>query len=306
MHRLAAGCQSEPTMNKASARVPSWWPKRLDWRSRGTAAALAALLSCMGFEAQQRKWIFQPGQRDEEAAEQHSLELLQDRWIEFDCADTGMQARLHAWWLGQTCHDAPVMLYLHGARFDLHGSLHRIQALHELGFAVLAIDYRGFGRSTPGLPSERSACMDARAAWSWLAERHPLASRYIYGHSLGGAIAVHLASSVEDSAGLMVEGTFTSIPEVFSTMPWGWLPIGALITERFDSAQRIAQVRSPLLVIHGSQDETIHPDLGRALFELAVGPKRFLLVEGGSHHDTHLVGYALYRQALRELFALSV
>jgi alpha-beta hydrolase superfamily lysophospholipase len=305
MHRLAAGCQSELTMNKVYERIPSWWPKRLDWRSRSTAAALAALLSCVGFEAQQRKWIFQPGQRDEEAAEQHSLEM-QDRWIEFDCADTGTPARLHAWWLGQATHDAPVMLYLHGARFDLHGSLHRIQALHQLGFAVLAIDYRGFGRSTPGLPSERSACADARVAWSWLAQRYPHANRYIYGHSLGGAIAVHLASSVEDSAGLIVEGTFTSIPEVFSTLPWGWLPIHALITERFDSAGRITQVRSPLLVIHGSRDETIHPDLGRALFERAVGPKRFLLVEGGSHHDTHMVGYALYREAFRELFALPV
>jgi hypothetical protein len=198
------------------------------------------------------------------------------------------------------------MLYLHGARFDLSGSIHRMQALHALGFAVLGIDYRGFGKSTAALPSERMACEDARAAWDWLIRSHPLARRFIYGHSLGGAIAVALASAVEDADGLIVEGTFTSIPEVFGTMRWGWLPIAPLITERFDSALRVPLVRSPLLVVHGSDDETIHPDLGRALFERAIAPKRFLLVEGGSHHDTHVVGHAQVREVLRELFGLHV
>jgi hypothetical protein len=89
-------------------------------------------------------------------------------------------------------------------------------------------------------------------------------------------------------------------------MSWGWLPIGPLITERFDSAALMPRVRTPLLVIHGSQDETIHPDLGRALFERATAPKRFLLVEGGSHHDTHVVGHVQYREAMRELFGLPV
>jgi alpha-beta hydrolase superfamily lysophospholipase len=293
-------------MRAMPSSLPTWWKKRFNLRARGTAAALAALLSCVGLEAQQRKWIFQAGQRSDEASEQQGLELLQDRWIEYVSEETAAPARLHAWWLGQARHDAPVLLYLHGARFDLRGSLHRIQGLHALGFAVLGIDYRGFGRSTPALPSERMACEDARAAWAWLGAGHPEARRYIYGHSLGGAIAVHLASQVDDCAGLIVEGTFTSIPEVFETMKWGWLPIGPLITERFDSAQRVPLVRSPLLVVHGSEDETIHPELGRALFERATVPKRFLLVEGGSHHDTHVVGHAQYRVAMRELFGLAV
>ncbi len=289
-------------MKAFSLRMPSLWPK---WRLRGTAAALAALMSVVGLEAQQRKWIFQPGEGEDEASEQQSLDL-QERWIEYASEESGAPVELHAWWLGQAKHDAPVLLYLHGARFDLRGSLHRIQGLHALGFSVLAIDYRGFGKSTPALPSERMVCEDARAAWAWLARCLPNTRRFIYGHSLGGAIAVQLASEVADSAGLMVEGTFTSIPEVFATMSWGWLPIAPLITERFDSAERVTQIRSPLLVIHGSEDETIHPDLGRALFERATAPKRFLLVEGGSHHDTHVVGHAQYREALRELFGLPV
>jgi len=291
-------------MKAILAYLPKWRAHRPNWRLRGTAAALAALISCMGLETHQRKWIFQPGQREDEASEQQGLDL-QDRWIEYVSEETGEPVRLHAWWLGQARHDAPVLLYLHGARFDIRGSLHRIQGLHALGFAVLGIDYRGFGRSTPGLPSERMACEDARAAWAWLAGCQPAARRYIYGHSLGGAIAVRLATEVEDSQGLIVEGTFTSIPEVFATLPWGWLPIAPLITERFDSAARMPGIRTPLLVIHGTHDETIHPDLGRALYERATAPKRFLLVEGGSHHDTHVVGHAQYREAMRELFGLT-
>jgi alpha-beta hydrolase superfamily lysophospholipase len=292
-------------MKAILARIPKLWAHRPGWRTRSTAAALAALISCTGLEAHQRKWIFMPGRREDEASEQQGLEL-QDQWIEYVACDTAEPVQLNAWWLGQARHDAPVMLYLHGARFDLHGSLHRIQGLHALGFSVLGIDYRGFGKSTAGLPSERMACEDARAAWAWLARSHPHARRFIYGHSLGGAIAVQLASEVEDSAGLIVEGTFTSIPEVLATTSWGWLPLAPFITERFDSAACMPRVRTPLLVIHGSEDETIHPDLGRALFESATAPKRFLLVEGGSHHDTHVVGHAQYREAMRELFGLPV
>ena len=70
---------------------------------------------------------------------------------------------------------------------------------------------------------------DARAAWDWLGRSsYPQARRYLFGHSLGGAIAVNLATEVDDAAGLIVEGTFTSIPDVFGSMKWGWLPLGAL------------------------------------------------------------------------------
>jgi alpha-beta hydrolase superfamily lysophospholipase len=291
-------------MKASTLRLAGLWQRRPNWRLRGTAAALAALLSCVGLEAQQRKWIFQAGLGSGAASAEEGSPALQDQWIEYHSQETDSPVRLHGVWLGHSRPDAPVLLYLHGARFDLHGSVQRMQGLNDLGFAVLAIDYRGFGRSTPALPSERTACEDACAAWRWLATRHPVAQRYIYGHSLGGAIAVHLATEVADSAGLIVEGTFTSIPEVFGTMKWGWLPLQPLITERFDSARRVPQVRSPMLVVHGSDDETIHPQLGRALFDRATAPKRFLLVEGGSHHDTHAVGRAQLRDALRELFGL--
>lgn len=109
-----------------------------------------------------------------------------------------------------------------------------------------------------------------------------------------------------DEAGTLVEGTFTSIPEVVASYRWGWLPLEPLITQRFASVERVAQIGSPLLVVHGSEDRTIRPELGRRLFEAARGPKRFELVEGGTHHNTNAIGLAQYRVAMAELFGLSV
>jgi alpha-beta hydrolase superfamily lysophospholipase len=197
-----------------------------------------------------------------------------------------------------------VLLYLHGARWDVRSSAHRMRRMHELGFAVLGIDYRGFGQSTPALPSEDLALEDAQAAWQWLAARHPQGKRYVFGHSLGGAIAVRLAGEVDDAAGLIVEGGFTSIADVVETMKWGWLPVAPLITQRFDAGAQIERVKAPLLVVHGSEDRLIQPTLGRALYERARAPKRFVLVDGGTHHNTNAVGHAAYRKAVVEMFGV--
>ncbi|EHR73319.1 alpha/beta hydrolase fold protein [Burkholderiales bacterium JOSHI_001] len=273
------------------------------------ALLLAALAGCATLDEKQREWIFQPSQRTWWGGAQ-AAEGMQEVWIPLPADDGhgGSAAapgeQLHALWLPQPRADAPVLLYLHGARWDVRSSAHRMRRMHELGFAVLGIDYRGFGQSSPRLPSEQSALADARSAWHWLATQQPAAPRFVFGHSLGGAIAVALAAEVTDERGLLVEGSFTSIPDVVATYRMGWLPVGALIAQRFDAGARIAHVGSPVLVVHGSEDRTIQPQLGRALYDKALNPKRFILVEGGSHHNTNALGQALYRDALRELFGL--
>lgn len=287
-------------MNEASTRPAAWL--------HSVRAVILALLcglglaGCAALDRQQRVWIFQPGDRTWWGGAAAAVGM-QDVWIDFQ-PQIGGPVRLHALWLSQTRADAPVLLYLHGARWDVRGSAPRMRRMHELGFSVLGLDYRGFGRSSPDLPSEELAVEDARAAWSWLSAQYPQARRFIFGHSLGGAIAVNLAADVKDEAGLIVENTFTSIPDVVSTFKWGWLPVGPLITQKLDAGARIGTVGSPVLVVHGDSDSLIRPELGQRLYDRAAAPKRFVLVAGGSHHSTNAIGQPLYRQALAELFGL--
>jgi len=275
--------------------------------SMGTA--LAMLASCATLDERQRAWIFQPSDRTWGGGTL-AAEGMKEVWIDYSPRE-GRQSdktvRLHGLWLDAeqpVSAQTPVLLYLHGARYNVTGSAPRVRRMQELGFSVLAIDYRGFGKSTALLPSETTAYEDARAAWDWLALHYPNNPRYIFGHSLGGSIAINLASEVPDERGTIVEGTFTSIADVVSSSDWGWVPLSLLITQRFEAVNKVKSIASPLLVVHGGQDRLILPSLGQKLFAAAAEPKRFLLVEGGSHHNTNQVGQPQYRQALAELMGI--
>ena len=272
--------------------------------------ALALLAGCATLDEKQRAWIFQPSDRTWSGGAAAAVGM-EDVWIDFTAAND-QPVRLHGLWLDSDRADAantdksPVLLYLHGARYNVTGSAPRMRRMQELGFAVLAIDYRGFGKSTQELPSEKSSYEDARAAWDWLAKKYPDRPRYIFGHSLGGPIAINLATEVSDERGTIVESTFTSIADVVSSSPqWGWMPVSLLITQRFEAVRKVDKIGSPLLVVHGGEDRLILPDLGRKLYDAAAQPKRFVLVEGGSHHNANLVGLPQYREALAELFGMT-
>jgi len=275
------------------------------WSLFALTTALVALLGagCSTLDEQQREWIFQPSNRSWGNSASQTLGM-KDVWINFNSSLTDEPVRLHALWLGNAPEsvDTPVLLYLHGARYNVAGSAPRIRRMHDLGFSVLAIDYRGFGQSTAALPSEATAREDALAAWTWLAARHPQQHRYIFGHSLGGAIGIDLAAHVKDESGTIVEGTFTSISDLVSSFKWGWLPFSPFLTQHFDSLTRVKDIGAPLLVVHGALDNLIRPELGRKLYDAATVPKLFVLVEGGSHFSTNTVGAVQYSAALTKLF----
>jgi uncharacterized protein len=278
---------------------------RFSWRLAAAAfLGLAVLAGCASLDTKQGQWIFNPSERSWGDSAQAAA-AMQDAWIEYDSALTGKSVKLHALLHPSNEANAPMLLFLHGARWSVTGSAHRIARMQELGFNVVAVDYRGFGKTSSEIPSEKMAYEDAYATWQWIAKTYPDRPRYIFGHSLGGAIAIELASKVTDEKGTIVEGTFTSIPEVAATMAWGWVPVGPFITQRFESLKKVASIGSPLLVVHGSNDSVIKPALGRKLFEAAAEPKRFVLVDGGSHHNTNAVGQAAYRVALAEMFGIA-
>src|SRR5450759_919116 len=165
---------------------------------------------------------------------------LPDGVHEFDIpVNHGAEAqRIHAWWWPAKNPNAPAVLYLHGTRWSLTGQVFRLEQLRDFGFSVLAIDYRGFGKSDGDVPSERTVYEDAHAAWDWLVARQPNpARRFIYGHSLGGAVAVDLAASLSEqgapstSAPAGGEATESSVQPVTRRVPaaaWSALAIFSL------------------------------------------------------------------------------
>lgn len=219
----------------------------------------------------------------------------------------GTNESLHAWWWPAARKDAPALLYLHGSRWNLTGQLFRIEQLHALGFSVLAVDYRGFGQSRGALPSERSVYQDALIAWEHLARLQPEADkRFIYGHSLGGAVAVNLAHELTgenhaQAAGLIVESSFTNLGDVAAAVTNTSLPVRWLLSQEFDSLSKIGEVGIPVLIAHGRDDRYVPSRFSEALFDAASEPKQLLLIEGANHNNGLRMAGNSYRQALQAL-----
>ena len=188
------------------------------------------------------------------------------------------------------------LLFFHGNAGNISHRLDSIAIFHRLGLDVLIFDYRGYGRST-GKPSEQGTYRDAEAVWRYLVEQRgiPASEILLFGRSLGGAVATWLATQVEP-AGLMVESTFSSVPDMGAEL-YPWLPVRWLSRLKYNSAALTGEVRAPVLVIHSAQDEIIPYHHGRTLFEAAVEPKEMLEISGG-HNDGFLLDRERYQQGI--------
>jgi pimeloyl-ACP methyl ester carboxylesterase len=225
--------------------------------------------------------------------------------IDVMAATPAATEQLALWWLPQPEPNAPTLLYLHGTLRSLYYNLPKIEALRNAGFAVLAVDYRGWGDSTVITPSEATIAADVETAWAELKRRQPVAGqRVIFGHSMGGAAAVTLASRLHypsDYGALVLESTFTSLPDVAATAGF-WGRIGAAITTlKFDSLAKIGRVDAPLLIMHGSADKTVPIELGQRLRDAARPGVRWIEVPGGSHSRLHADAPEVYRQAMQDV-----
>ena len=208
------------------------------------------------------------------------------------------------WWLPQPDPQAPALLYLHGTFRNLYQNLPKIEALRQAGFAILAVDYRGWGDSTSLVPSEATIHADAALAWAELKRRQvDPARRVVYGHSMGGAVAVQLASGLQhgqDYAALVLESTFTRMPDVASAAGFWGRVAAAATTLEFDSLSRIKTIDAPLLMMHGSADRTVPVELGRRLRDAAPPGVRWVEIAGGTHSRLQSEYPVVYQQALRE------
>jgi alpha-beta hydrolase superfamily lysophospholipase len=265
-------------------------------------ALMAGVAGCASLDTWQRRAIFQHEDTAVDAGVADAAPPAGTEAFDLLLANGDM---VHAWYL-EAAADAPTVLFLHGARRNLYGSQHRIERLAGLGLNVLAIDYRGFGRSTPLLPSEDTAMQDSRAAFDELLRRQPdPRRRFLYGYSLGGAVAIALAAERDGLAGVVVESSFTSIAELVRSSRWGWLPfLSAAVTQEFDSRARIGRVNEPLLLVHGTADGVVPHTMSDELLASATGVqpewKRLVKIEGANHRGAPFVDRAIFDSALRD------
>jgi len=226
----------------------------------------------------ERKSLFQPDKYPAGEWQQTTV-LVQD--ASFAAADG---TKLHGWYVRHPQPKAHALV-LHGNAGNVTLMADSLRMLnHRHGVSALALDYRGYGRSE-GTPTEQGVLQDARAARNWLAIKEGIAATdvVLMGQSLGGGVAIDLAAT-DGCRGLVVAGTFTSIPDV-AQHHISWLPMRWLLTSKMDSLSKIKQYQGPLLLAHGDADEVVPYQQGLDLFAAAPGPKKMITNYGGKHND---------------------
>lgn len=201
----------------------------------------------------------------------------------------------------------PTVLYLHGNGSNVGDLTEMGQMFHHLGWNSLLIDYRGYGRSQGPFPNEKRVYKDAAAAWTYLIEERQLQPEHVmvYGHSLGGAIAIELATRYPEMAGVIVEGSFTSMRAMATLQSrYQFLPLDWILTQHFDSLAKVRSLVPPLLLIHGDADETIPYQMSQALQDAAQTSihqpaTTLVLFPEAGHNDLPEVGGERYIQTLR-------
>ena len=269
-----------------------------------TVCMLSALGGCAWWDEKERKLVYRP--TPGRMADFNGLRPSDETYFVNVRGTTGTPEKLQIWWLPHADPSAPTLLYLHGTFRNLFRNYPKIEALREAGFAVVAVDYRGWGESEPIVPSQASILADADVAWTELELRQPEPrKRVIFGHSMGGGVAIDLASRKHyrtDYGALIVESTFTSLPDVAAAN--GVVgTIGSWITrQKFYSIDKIAQVDAPILMMHGDADQTVPVALGRNLRDAArPGSVHWVEFAGGTHSWLHREFPEKYQEAVKSV-----
>ena len=200
--------------------------------------------------------------------------------------------RLHGWFfeaptnVGATRRVAPTLLFFHGNAGNISGRLSKIKGWFDQGFSVFLVDYRSYGKSGGKIKKGADLLEDAEAALRWLEEERKTPSERIvlYGESLGSYAAIHLAGK-KKFAGLVLEAPFTSLLELARKHYGAWIPEMMLQDFPLKNEDKIREVKAPVFVLHGDQDEICPVEMGGRLYGLAPAPKEYYVVQGGRHND---------------------
>jgi hypothetical protein len=186
-------------------------------------------------------------------------------------------------WHAPAKEDKPTILYFHGNGANAANRAPKIETIRENGFGVFYLNNRGYGGSG-GRPTEANNVADAIAAYDQLAGLGVPARRIVaYGESLGSGQAVRLAAE-RPVAAVVLEAPLTSTIDVARTT-YFWLPLGVLITDKYNIERNIRSVTAPVLILHGEQDAVIPVEMGWRVYRAANEPKRIELFPQGVHYD---------------------
>jgi fermentation-respiration switch protein FrsA (DUF1100 family) len=201
---------------------------------------------------------------------------------------------LSGWYIPAN-NSEPTVLLCHGNGGNMMHNLDTINILYNLGLSCFIFDYRGYGNSE-GKPSEEGTYLDARAAYKWLTEKKGTSPDdiIVFGRSLGGSIAAHLASEVKVRA-LIIESAFTSYVDIGRKF-YPYMPVRWFARFSYRTIDYVKDVHCPVMIIHSRNDETIPFELGLELYETANEPKEFIEISG-SHNDGFLVSSEIYKSA---------
>ena len=271
---------------------------RLALRLAAICGIAATLFGCAWLDTKQRELVYRPT-----PGRPASFTGLRPGDLEYAISSGADQ--VHFWWLPNADPQAPTLLYLHGTFRNIYQNLRKVEALRDAGFSIVALDYRGWGESTPILPSEASIYADANLAWGELERRQSdPRKRVIFGHSMGSGVAVELASQRHggvDYGALILESSFPRLPDVARANGNLGTFAALFATQEFNSLDKIGRVDAPILMLHGSADNTVPVALGRRLFEAAPKGTRWVEIENGSHSGLDREAPQQYRQAVRDL-----
>lgn len=226
----------------------------------------------------------------------------QDVYVSVESPD-GQKERIHGWWIPAQNQSDKTLLYLHGSALNIGANVDHGHRFHNLGFSVFLVSYRGYGLSDGEFPSEDQMYADAEAAWDYLVKQKGIDPEriFIYGHSIGGAIAIDLATRHPDAAGLIVEATFTSIFDM-ARLKYGYrfLPMGLIVEQKFDSLKIVGRLNVPVLYLHGTEDDRVPSEMSRRLYEKTTSAKRLKFITGGGHNNSAAIGGEDYLRSIRE------
>lgn len=176
-----------------------------------------------------------------------------------------------------------ITIYFHGNAGNLYHRLDDYRHLRRLGTSVFAVSYRGYAKSA-GRPSKAGIYLDGKAAFDYVTKvmgfRPPRI--FLFGRSIGSTAATDLAQD-KDIAGLILVSPISSARDQASAVGLGFA--ASLAGKAFENHDKIKHLKAPLLVIHGTQDETVPIGMGRRVFDAAISQKSFHEIEGGGHND---------------------